>query len=212
MNGWKALNKNLDEIEFTEYFKKTRNKSEIYCDNIMCFDTEVSSGFIHDGKTVEPYKGETQDYYRECAKVSLVYVWQFSINGNIFMGRTLESFIDFLSELENVEPYVKIVYVHNLGYDFQFLRNVLQFTKVFAREKRKPIYAEYESYYFRCSYILTNQSLSSWAKNEKLPVKKLVGQLDYNVIRTPNTKLTEKEIEYCIHDLLVMYYGLQKYK
>ena len=212
MKEWKALNKNLYEIEFTEYFKKTRNKSEIYCDNIMCFDTEVSSGFIHDGETVEPYKGESQDYYRDCTKVSIVYVWQFSIDDNIFMGRTIESFVDFLSELENVEPYVKIVYVHNLGYDFQFLRNVLNFSKVFAREKRKPIYAEYESYYFRCSYILTNQSLASWAKNENLPVKKLVGQLDYNVIRTPKTILTDKEIEYCIHDLLVMYYGLQKYK
>ena len=87
MKEWKALNKNLDEIEFTEYFKKTRNKSEIYCDNIMCFDTEVSSGFIHNGETVEPYKGESQDYYRDCTKVSIVYVWQFSINENIFISQ-----------------------------------------------------------------------------------------------------------------------------
>ena len=136
--------------------------------------------------------------------MSLVYVWTFSIDENIFMGRTLEDFTEFLQDLEDAEPYIKIVYVHNLGYDFQFLRNVLQFTKVFAREKRKPIYAQWESYYFRCSYILTRQSLYSWAKNEKLPIKKLVGDLDYNKMRTPKTALTNEEIDYCIHDVLVM--------
>ena len=211
---YRIMGKNLNEIEFTEYYKKSRNKSELYCDNIMCFDTEVSSGFLpKDTNIVESYNSEKgSDYYKECIKVSLVYVWTFSIDENIFIGRTLEDFKEFLDDLEEVEPFVKIVYVHNLGYDFQFMRNVLQFTKVFAREKRKPIYAQYESFYFRCSYILTRQSLDSWSKNEKLPVNKLVGDLDYSVMRTPKTELTEKEIEYCIHDVMVMYYGLQKYK
>ena len=114
--------------------------------------------------------------------------------------------------MEEIEPYNKIVYIHNFSYEFQFLRNVLDFTEVFAREKRKPIYAKYATYTFRCSYMLTRQSLDSWAKNEKLPIKKLTGNLDYNVIRTPKTPLTEDEINYCINDVLVMYYGLLKYK
>ena len=206
--------KNLNEIDFIEYYKKSRNKCEIYCDNIMCFDTEVSSGYIPpDTDIVESYDStKGAEYYTTCQKVSLVYVWTFSIDDNIFMGRTLEDFVEFLQDLEDAEPYIKIVYVHNLGYDFQFLRNVLQFTKVFAREKRKPIYAQWETYYFRCSYILTRQSLDSWAKNEKLPIKKLVGDLDYNKMRTPKTALNNEEIDYCIHDVLVMYYGLQKYR
>ena len=210
---YKALNKDLNEIEYTEYYVKSRNKSFITCDNIMCFDIEVSNGFIHE-KTfdVEPFLGKSQDYYSQCIKVSIPYIWQFSIDDNVFIGRTLEDFKYFLYDLEEIEPYNKIVYIHNFSYEFQFLRNVLDFTEVFAREKRKPIYAKYGTYTFRCSYMLTRQSLDSWAKNEKLPIKKLTGNLDYNVIRTPKTALTEDEINYCINDVLVTYYGLLKYK
>ena len=45
-----------------------------------------------------------------------------------------------------------------------------------------------------------------------MPIKKLVGDLDYNKMRTPKTVLTNEEIDYCIHDVLVMYYGLLKYR
>ena len=60
--------------------------------------------------------------------------------------------------------------------------------------------------------MLTRQSLANWAKNEKLPIKKLVGDLDYTILRTPKTKLTDTELQYCINDVLVMYHGLLKYK
>ena len=36
--------------------------------------------------------------------------------------------------------------------------------------------------------------------------------MDYTKLRTPLTKLTEKELAYCFHDVLVMYYGLLQYK
>ena len=60
--------------------------------------------------------------------------------------------------------------------------------------------------------MLTRQSLANWAKNEKLPIKKLVGDLDYTILRTPKTMLTDTELQYCINDVLVMYHGLLKYK
>ena len=107
---YKALNKDLNEIEYEEYYVKSRNKSFITCDNIMCFDIEVSNGFIHE-KTfdVEPFLGKSQDYYSQCIKVSIPYIWQFSIDDNVFIGRTLEDFKDFLYDLEEEEPYNKIV-------------------------------------------------------------------------------------------------------
>ena len=55
-------------------------------------------------------------------------------------------------------------------------------------------------------------SLAVWAEQRKLKVKKLVGDLDYTVLRTPKTKLTDTELAYCFNDVLVMYYGLQQYK
>lgn len=55
-------------------------------------------------------------------------------------------------------------------------------------------------------------SLAVWAEQRKLNVRKLVGDLDYTILRTPKTVLTDKELAYCFNDVLVMYYGLQQYK
>ena len=42
-----------------------------------------------------------------------------------------------------------------------------------------------------------------------LPVEKQVGDLDYSLIRTPITKLTEQEMGYCRNDILVLYYYIK---
>ena len=203
----------LSEIEFHSYYFKKKNRADIVNDDIMCFDIETSSGFLHkDSDTLEPYLGKSKKYYEDCKKFAICYVWQFSINDNVFWGRTLEDFKDFLQELEYYEPHKKIVYIHNFSFEFQFLINVLQFDYVFARQARKPLFAEWSTYQFRCSYFLTNMSLAVWAEQRKLKVKKLVGDLDYTVLRTPKTILNDTELAYCFNDVLVMYYGLLQYK
>lgn len=203
----------LSEIDFQTYYFKKKNRADIVNDDIMCFDIETSSGFLHkDSDTLEPYLGKSKKYYEDCKKFSICYVWQFSVNDNVFWGRTLEDFKDFLQELEYYEPHKKIVYIHNFSFEFQFLINVLQFDYVFARQTRKPLFAEWSTYQFRCSYFLTNMSLTTWAEQRKLSVQKLVGNLDYTILRTPKTVLTDKEIAYCFNDVLVMYFGLLQYK
>lgn len=203
----------LSEIEFQNHYFKKKNRADIVNDDIMCFDIETSSGFLHkDSDTLEPYLGKSKKYYEDCKKFSICYVWQFSVNDNVFWGRTLEDFKDFLQELEYYEPHKKIVYIHNFSFEFQFLINVLQFDYVFARQARKPLFAEWSTYQFRCSYFLTNMSLAVWADQRKLSVQKLVGDLDYTILRTPKTVLTDKELAYCFNDVLVMYFGLLQYK
>lgn len=203
----------LSEIEFQTYYFKKKNRADIVNDDIMCFDIETSSGFLHkDSDTLEPYLGKSKKYYEDCKKFAICYVWQFSINDIVFWGRTLEDFKDFLQELEYYEPHKKIVYIHNFSFEFQFLINVLQFDYVFARQARKPLFAEWSTYQFRCSYFLTNMSLATWAEQKKLSVQKLVGDLDYTILRTPKTKLTDTELGYCFNDVLVMYFGLLQYK
>lgn len=206
----------LSELEPSFYYEKKRNRVVLVNDDIMTFDVEVSSGFIHDGQTVEQFDKSKDDlYYRECEKVALMYVWQFSINENVFMGRTVEELKEFLEALKEWDFHTKYVYIHNLSYEFQcILRDLFddEFEKVFAREKRKVLFCEKDSFVFRCSYFLTNMSLETWAIQKELPVKKLSSDLDYLKIRTPKTKLTEKEVEYCLHDCLVMFYGLVEYK
>ena len=203
----------LSEIDFRTYYFKKKNRADIVNDDIMCLDIETSSGFLHkDSNTLEPYLGKSKKYYEDCKKFAICYVWQFSINDNVFWGRTLEDLKDFLQELEYYEPHKKIVYIHNFSFEFQFLINVLQFDYVFARQARKPLFAEWSTYQFRCSYFLTNMSLAVWAEQRKLKVKKLVGDLDYTVLRTPKTILNDTELAYCFNDVLVMYYGLLQYK
>lgn len=202
---WIQQGINLKDIDF----KVSLHKYPC-CDNIMCFDIETSSAYID--KKVKSFTGKTANEIDGKEKISICYVWQFSIDDNIYMGRTLEDFRSFLIELENYIDIEKIVYVHNLSFEFQFLQNILKFNKVFARQKRKVLFAQWESYTFRCSYLLTNMSLDSWATQKKLPVKKLVGKLDYSILRTPKTILTQDEIDYCVNDLLVMYEGLKQYK
>lgn len=203
----------LSEIEFQNYYFKKKNRADIVNDDIMCFDIETSSGFLHkDSDTLEPYLGKSKKYYEDCKKYAICYVWQFSINDNVFWGRTLEDFKDFLQELEYYEPHKKIVYIHNFSFEFQFLINVLQFDYVFARQARKPLFAEWSTYQFRCSYFLTNMSLATWEEQRKLSIQKLVGYLDYTILRTPKTVLTDKELAYCFNDVLVMYFGLLQYK
>lgn len=114
------------------------------------------------------------------------------------------------------------LYIHNLGFEFQHLRNVFEknFSRsknsVFARSQRKPMKVEFTYNYSKVilhdTLCLTQKSLDNWCKDSKLPVKKLTGTFDYLKIRTPRTKLTKTEIDYCVNDVLSMIYGVQQYK
>lgn len=211
---WIEKGIDIDKIQYTTFYEKNQSRTSVTVDDIMCFDIEVSTGFYNvRRRTLEIFdKNKSQEYYKKCDKYALCYVWQFSINDNVFMGRTLEDFKMFLDNLEKVCPYEKIIYVHNLSYEFQFLRNILDFEEVFARDMRKVLYCKYRTYMFRCSLFLTNMSLDTWSKQKKLPIKKLTGTFDYNVLRTPLTPLSEIEKQYCIHDVLTMFVGLKEYK
>lgn len=212
---WVEQGVELYRIKYNIYDTTYKNRrKEIVCDDIMCFDIETSSAFYDFSEKKLYYfsKNRDSEFYKKLEKVALCYMWQFSINENVYMGRTLEDFKDFLENLSLFCPYRKYVYVHNLPFEFQFLRNILEFDKVFARTIRKPLFFNYESYQFRCSYMLTRMSLENWAIQKRLPIRKLVGYLDYNIPRTPLTELSKKQIQYGVNDVQVMYFGLLQYK
>lgn len=183
-----------------------------HSDIVITFDIEVSTGFLIDGVVTEYSPLWSADYIRSLEKVSLCYIWMATLDTQVIYGRTLESYAAFLDDVEAAAPEcIKYVWVHNLSYEFQFLRNVLDIEDMFARKVRKPLYFRHNTFEFRCSYNLTRLSLERWAKEKKLPVKKLVGNLKYSILRTPKTKLTPDELAYCFNDVLVIYYGLQEY-
>lgn len=185
-------------------------KKEIYDNNIFCFDIEVTSGwYTPEHKIIAFDKTKSKKYWKQCIPLSVVYIWQFSVNDIVFYGRELNDFKILTDELKEI-VINPTIWVHNLAYEYQFLLNIFDVENVFARKPHKPMYAIFDGIKFRCSYFLTRLSLKAWGENVGV-VEKKVGQLDYNVLRTPLTPLTNENFEYCKYDVLVMYYGLEKY-
>lgn len=187
----------------TIYYKRQRPYGQIYYYNIPAsFDIEDSSFRQHvSDETPE----ETKQGGR---KFSTMYVWQFSINGKVIIGRTWEQFeelIDKIHEIVDIRHRL-IVYVHYLGHEFSFIQKRFDWDKVFCSSERTPIYAiTTGGVEFRDSYILTGKSLEKSAEDlTKYKVKKLSGDLDYNLIRGTKTPMSDKELGYCVHDCLVV--------
>lgn len=139
----------------------------------------------------------------------------FGINDTIYYGRTWEELYNFLEKIEIFtysQNVTKIVYVHNLAFEFQFLRNIFNFKNVLARKSHKVMKCQLEefNFEFRCTYYMSNLKLEKIPSVYKLDVEKLVGNLDYSKIRHNDTKLTEKELKYCENDCLVVYKYLKK--
>lgn len=164
---------------------------------------------------------ETTSFYGsadgEIKKQAIMYVWQFGINGYKILGRTWDEFGMFIGSLVD---YAKlnsncrlVIYVHNLSFEFQFLQKWFKWDNVFTFKTRRPVYAITGGLEFRCSYFLSNYNLEYLGKNllTKYPRKKMVGDLDYSLIRHTQTPLTKKEIGYCVADVdVVMSYIQQK--
>lgn len=145
-------------------------------------------------------------------KTAFMYVWQIGIGyGNpIYYGRTWNEFLDcieMISEFLGTDENKRLpIYVHNLAYEFQFMRYYFEWKDVFAVSDRKPIRAlTGDGIEFRDSYILSGTSLAVTAKNlVKHKIKKMTGDLDYSLTRHHKTPLTPDEELYCINDIQII--------
>ena len=137
---------------------------------------------------------------------SIMYVWQWQFGDEYtVVGRTWEQFEAFQRKLKAVlEDSVLVVFVHNLSYEFQFLRGIYPFNQdeVFAIKSRKVLKCNmWDSFEFRCSYIHSNMNLDTYTKKMGVKHKKLTGTFDYEKIRYPWTELSDEELAYCVHDV-----------
>lgn len=137
---------------------------------------------------------------------SIMYVWQWQFGDKYtVVGRTWEEFLEFCSRLSAALCGEKIVvWVHNLSYEFQFLRGIYHFEPedVFALKARKVLKCTMMgNIEFRCSYLHSNMNLDTYTKKMGVEHQKLTGTFDYNKIRYPWTPLTDDELAYCVHDV-----------
>lgn len=141
---------------------------------------------------------------------SFMYIWMFAYGeSHVCIGRTWKEFIDFAFQLSmrcGASESIA-VYVHNLSYEFQFLKGIYQFDtdEVFAINKRKVLKASMfaDRIELRCSYIHSNMSLAEFTTKMEVEHGKLSGEeFDYKKTRYPWTPLTDRELEYCINDVI----------
>lgn len=187
---------NLDYNKIAEIFEESKlihtNKDNFFYNIVTSFDIETTSAIV---------QGE---------KVAFMYIWQFAFEGIVVYGRTWQEFRDFCAELSRLgnlnKNTVLVCYIHNMTFEFQFMRKYFKWLDVFAVDDRKAIkVTNTYGIQFKDSYILSGYSLATVAKNlQKHDVKKLVGYLDYDKIRTKDTVLTHKELEYCAYDVIIV--------
>ena len=203
----KDLTQFLSQINTKDVIK---SKDKIYYNLAMSFDIETSS--FYEDKNGVIY---TNDDYRKLKntvkadKKAIMYIWQFAIEENVIIGRTWNDFLYFCKKLYdylNLKERYIVVYVHNLSYEFQFICKWFNWVDIFADSERKPIKATTDSHFiFKCSYRLSGYSLEVLANNLKSHnIKKMVGDLDYNLIRNSKTPISKEELKYCENDVLIV--------
>lgn len=141
--------------------------------------------------------------------LNIMYLWQFCFCGKfVILGRTWDEYRELIRQLslcipENVKY---VVYVHNLSYEYQYIRGVHNFGKddVFLLDSRKPAKATIPgcNIEYRCSYKLSNRSLDDWGKQLGVAHRKLSGdEFDYSKKRFSSTPLSKMEIRYGVNDV-----------
>lgn len=196
--------------ELTSVYRTSGRYPELYNDAIITFDIETSSLFSNSDGTIK----STTDLEKDDERLKFyacMYLWTTSINGVTYYGRTMDELKEYLQFLMEQDGK-KIIWIHNLSYEFQFLLNYLfdyrtdYELSVFARSRRKPMKVLFGSLEFRCTYMLTNCSLAKVSEIFHLPIQKKEGDLDYRKARGYTTRLTKKELDYAEYDVLVLHY------
>lgn len=135
-----------------------------------------------------------------------MYHWQVCIEKDVCFGRRWEEFLTFLDRLRE-RLYLAnnrrlVIWVHNLPFEFQFMRFFLDVQSGFFRDERKPLKVVINGFEFRDSYALSNMSLSKFCENTPGVVHyKIVDTYDYSKLRTPDTPMTPTEEAYCYNDV-----------
>lgn len=179
-------------------------------------DTRGNRGSKRKGRyldAVAAFDIETSHITVDGNEVSFMYIWQFALENVIITGRYWSEFnilIDYLKQSLPSNARL-VVYVHNLSYEFSFLQGIHHFDNkdVFAVKPHKVLKAVWDNKIeFRCNYLRTNMSLDKWLKSIDSPVSKLVGDLDYDVVRYPWTTLKPSEMQYCYNDVAGLVEGV----
>lgn len=193
---FKRTIRNVDTFEYdllksikVQKMKKGYKRKKRYLDLVTAFDIETSN----------------IDY----GKNAIMYIWMYQICGYTVIGRTWDEFQLFLSRIdETIADDVTIVcYIFNLAFEFQFMKSIIPVERLMALDDRKVLTFDSGKFEFRCAYLHSNMNLRKFLESQNVEHQKT--ELDYSITRYPWTELSDKELEYCVHDVLGLVEGLE---
>ena len=217
-HNWKEI---VNFLAPAKFYKKRMKEPLFYLNISTAFDIEVTSFFRHkeSEKIINVKEAESipeNELRKNWEKIAIMYAWVFAYRGHAFTGRTWKEFDSLLSILREYHKlssdHVMIVGVHNLAYEFAFLAHRYQWESVFAVKDRTPLYARTKTgIEFRCTLLLSGYALAKVAEHlQHFQIKKMVGDLDYLLLRHSKTPLTETEWGYIVNDGLIVWAYLQE--
>lgn len=191
--------------------KKRRGKPEYIHDATIAFDTETTTFFLVNGDWKSEADCTEEEIKNATDRLGMIYAWAFKMPGLTVIGRTRSELIQFISRLDQENPNKKIIWVHNLNYDYSFISDILEPNPanekpVISRAKMAPLKIDVFGYNIelRDSYALCNMGLGKVGEAYNIG-KKLKGDLDYSKAHLPNTPLTQEELDYIERDVDILY-------
>lgn len=201
-SGWEDF---IDEMYTPKYYN-----------GVMSLDIETTSVVNRDEK------GDVDN----SASASIVYAIQvgfmnFETKAKLFyLFRSIDEFSEFFNDLVkvvNTYGAKLFCYVHNLGFEWQHLKRVFMANDpnfnpkhyFFNNSTRKLLRAKlglFGLFILTDTYQLTGKSLRKIGEElaEEMGNEILKGDLDYELIRTPNTPLTSDELHYMLQDVNIL--------
>lgn len=181
----------IHDMPVQEKGRHKRSGKASYKDAVSAFDIETTS-------------------IREL-KQAIMYIWQFQIEDQTVIGRTWDEFVQFYSGINKQlqDDEILVCYVHNLSFEFQFLKSIIPISDVMALDTRKILRFRSGRIEFRCSYLHSNMSLDKFLQKMDIENKKL-HDFDYSKYRFSDTPLSDRELEYCVNDVKGLVQALKK--
>lgn len=173
-----------------------------YLPYILTFDIETTSYVEY--KNVKHRDGTTtREVDKKYAWMWIAGIYDRGMHKYYRTWDEVKKYFDWLSDsVGNNTRYV--CWVHNLSFEFQFMKDWMKMEDVFCRKAHKVIRCRYRNIEFRCTLALSNTKLATLAKNEHLSVLKAEGDLDYNKVRHYDSVVTDTELGYLRNDLDVV--------
>ena len=185
----------------------------------------TSDGELPQARLVYDFKYKIRYYNLPCAfdiettninddphnRMAFPYHMQLMIGSTFITCRTIDELGQVFTSLQQFYGLDGkkrlIIYVHNLPFEFQFIRCYFHFTDCMSKSQRQVYKVFFDQFgiEFRDSFALSGMSLAKTAENlTEHTISKLKGDLDYRPIRFPSTPLTKAELAYCYNDVKII--------